>query len=96
MKYVIVIGLMLFALCACDKAGDMRVLELDNGKYTVQLMSPFDDWQWIAKDGFVSQRISYIKRSCGGLLLFDNVTAACDYKEKHESSIRIKRVVECE
>lgn len=95
MKYILLIGLILLAFCACDKAGDMRVLELDSGKFTVQLRDNYSNWDWIGNDGDASGDITYIQQSCKGLLVFTTENAACLYKEKFETLISIKRVIKC-
>ena len=94
MKYILLTGLLLLTLWACAKAGDMRVLELDSGKYTVQIKDQFGDWEWVAQDHSPWDDIGWIKYR-GGLLLFDNENEACDYKEKIEQMQRITRTVKC-
>ena len=95
MKYAIVIGLMLFALCACDKEGGVRVIEMESGKFTVQIYDGTGDWKWISKDGNDWYGVGTAIKH-GGLMLFHNKSTACDYKEALENQTRIKRIVECE
>lgn len=95
MKYAIVIGLMLFALCACDKEGDVRIVEMSSSEIAIQVMDWKNDWAWVGKDGTSNSEMSHVLRWCSGLLVFDNENAACDYKEKFENQTRIKRIIEC-
>ena len=94
MKQLIMMGVILLALCACGK-GDIRVLELDGGRYTIQIKDQFGDWEWVGNDGFTTEDIAWI-RSRNGMLVFSNEKSACAYRENLVALTHINRVVKCE
>ena len=97
MRKLMLVGVILLALCACDKQateGTVRVIELASGKYSVQVYS-LGDWKWISRDGRDWYGVNNAIKN-GGMLTFPNEDAACDHKEKMELLTSINRVVKCE
>ena len=84
----------MFSLCACAKENDVRVIELENGTYTVQVYDGIGDWKWLSRNGQSWYGALYaIERD---LLTFSNEVAACDYREELSERTNTKRIIECE
>jgi hypothetical protein len=99
MKYLMLVVVAFFILCSCDSNPEYRVVQLENGEYTVQSKDTFDTfldkWEWIGNDGFSSRDLSWVRGS-NGLLTFKTKDDACAYKNKMERLSHIKEVIECD
>ena len=93
--FLICLGIFL-VVCSCGNKGDVRVIELKNGQYAVQIKDRWNDWAWFTNDGSTYSDITWALRHGNGIRTFDNEKEACAYKEKIEADTGIERIVKCE